>query len=274
MKKKIIIIAIVSLMYLPNHYAQSSGEKIFYDKCFACHTVGEGQRVGPDLANITTKRDEDWLIEFIRSSQSLIYSGDSLAIAVYEQYNKILMPDQPINRNETLEVLKYIAANSPDPGDTTRRTPAQIFSAASVTDADIQRGKDLFEGRAKFQNRGAPCIVCHNVQVPGVFNGGLLAKDLTTAFTRLSPAGVDGIVRNPPFPAMITSYRDNPLNDQEIKDILAFLYYTDNKGIVQSASSSGEINLLIITIFGINIVFLIFLLNWRRVKKYSVNSFR
>ena len=56
-----------------------------------------------------------------------------------------------------------------------------------------------------------------------MFNGGLLAKDLTTAFSRLSAAGVDGILRNPPFPAMVNAFSSTPLTDHEVKDILAFL---------------------------------------------------
>ena len=106
-----------------------------------------------------------------------------------------------------------------------------------------------------------------------MFNGGLLAKDLTTAFSRLSAAGVDGILRNPPFPAMVDAFGSNPLTDQEAKDILAFLYYTDSKGEVKLSPIQTQFDLLIGIIIGINIALGIFFLMWQRVKKYSVNFF-
>ncbi|MBK6913055.1 MAG: hypothetical protein IPH11_05085 [Ignavibacteriales bacterium] len=106
-----------------------------------------------------------------------------------------------------------------------------------------------------------------------MFNGGLLAKDLTTAFTRLSAAGVDGIIRNPPFPAMVNAFGSTPLTDKEAKDILAFLYYTDSKGEVNLSPIQTQFDLLIGIIIGVNIVLGIFFLMWQRVKKYSVNFF-
>ena len=35
---------------------QDTGEKIFNETCVACHTIGKGKLIGPDLANI-----EDYL---------------------------------------------------------------------------------------------------------------------------------------------------------------------------------------------------------------------
>lgn len=254
--------------------SQPDGQKIFLEKCTACHTIGEGKRVGPDLANVHQRRDRGWLLKFIQSSQTLINSGDSLAAVVYEENNKVIMPDQPLNESEIKSVIDYIAINSPDPNNPNIKTPKQIFDPTSITQSDIDRGTKLFEGTAKFENGGVPCIVCHNVQLPGVFNGGTLAKDLSMAFTRLSPSGVDGIIRNPPFPAMANSFADKPLTDQEVKDLLAFLYHSDDWNLYQNYSGSGDIIFLAVSIFGLNIVFLLFLLKWRRVKKYSVNSFR
>lgn len=274
MRKFILILAIVSLLFLRNIIAQSSGEKIFFEKCTACHTVGEGKRIGPDLAGVTERRDTEWLIQFIQSSQSLVNSGDSLANAVFTGNNKILMPDQPLNRNEVEAVLSYISINSPDPNAPNKKTPKDILNASLVSNADIEKGKNLFEGKTQLSNGGVPCVVCHNVSVPNVTSGGLLAKDLTTAFSRLSSAGIDGILRNLPFPAMANSYVAKPLTDDEIKNLLAFLYDVDKRGVNQSLAAAYDINLLILLIFGINLAFLLLLINWRRVKKYSVNPGR
>ena len=106
-----------------------------------------------------------------------------------------------------------------------------------------------------------------------MFNGGLLAKDLTTAFSRLSAAGVDGILRNPPFPAMIDGFGLAPLTDQEVKALLAFLYNANSKGEVQLSPLQTQFDLLIGIIVEINIALAIFFFMWQRVKKYSVNFF-
>ncbi len=270
MRKIISLPVMVIIVLFQNITAQSSGEKLFNEKCTACHTIGEGKRVGPDLAGIMERRDNDWLIQFIQSSQTLINSGDSIANAVYAENNKVLMPDQPLNKSEIEAVLSYISINSPDPKNPNKKTPKDIFNASLVSAADVENGKNLFEGKTQFSNGGVPCIACHNVSVPNVTSGGRLAKDLTTAFSRLSPAGIDGIIRNPPFPAMANAYTVKPLTDDEIKNLLAFLYDADNRGVNQSLAGAYDINLLIPIIFGINLVFLLLLFNWRRVKKYSV----
>ena len=125
----------------------------------------------------------------------------------------------------------------------------------------------------KLTNGGPACISCHNINNQAMFNGGLLAKDLTTAFSRLSAAGVDGILRNPPFPAMIDGFGNAALTDQEIKELLSFLYSTDKRGDVNLSPLQTQFDLLIGIIVGINIALAILFFVWQRVKKQSVNYF-
>jgi mono/diheme cytochrome c family protein len=273
MVKKFFYLNILFLIALLNTViAQPQGEKLFAEKCKACHTVGEGRLVGPDLSNVYQRRNEKWLINFIQSSQSLINSGDPDAVAIFSEYNKIIMPDQPVSAIEIKSILDFIAANSPDASNPNQRTPAQIFSATSITQIDIERGKALFEGTIKLTNGGAACISCHSVANPAVFTGGLLAKDLTNSFSLLTAAGIDGILRNPPFPAMNNAYGLHQLTDQEIKDLLAFLDYVDNKGVVQISGLISESYLLIGLLLMINLTAGLLLIFWNRVKKTSVNK--
>lgn len=251
--------------------AQNNRELVFSRNCITCHTVGKGKLIGPDLANVQSRRTEDWIIKFVQSSQSVIKSGDSTAIAVFDQHNKVIMPDQNLDNNQIKSIIDYIAANSPDANNPNKKIPAQIFSAASITASDIERGKNIFEGTTKLTNNGPACISCHNIDNPNVFNGGILAKDLTAVFSRLSATGVDGILRNPPFPAMINGFGLTPLTDQEIKDLLAFLYYADGKGEAHLSPLQTQFDLMIGIILGLNIALVVFLLMWQRVKKYSVN---
>lgn len=88
--------------------AQENGEKLFKSYCASCHSPGSNQLVGPGLAGVYDKYERDWLYAWIKNSQELINSGDAQAVAVYEQYNKVLMPAQPVNDEQIDAILDYI----------------------------------------------------------------------------------------------------------------------------------------------------------------------
>jgi cytochrome c2 len=54
---------------------QTEGERNFQAFCAACHSIGKGKLVGPDLIDVHTRRTDDWLVEFISSSQTMIGMG-------------------------------------------------------------------------------------------------------------------------------------------------------------------------------------------------------
>lgn len=88
--------------------AQENGEKLFKSYCASCHSPGNNQLVGPGLAGVYDKYEKEWLYAWIKNSQGLIESGDAQAVAVYEQYNKVLMPAQPVNNEQIDAILDYI----------------------------------------------------------------------------------------------------------------------------------------------------------------------
>src|SRR3989304_268956 len=124
--------------------AQESGKQIFQQSCAACHSIGGGQLVGPDLAGVNDKRPEDWLLKYIKSSQTLVKSGDKTAIALFEQFNKIPMPDQALSDDQIKKVLAHIkeTGGSPTAGKEGPAAPAAA-SAAEPEPDEIQRGQGL-----------------------------------------------------------------------------------------------------------------------------------
>src|SRR5262249_23399752 len=42
------------------------GQSLFKKICAPCHTIGVGDRVGPDLRGVTERRDHVWLADFIQ----------------------------------------------------------------------------------------------------------------------------------------------------------------------------------------------------------------
>ena len=103
--------------YFTPIYSQS-GAEIFKTKCALFHSIGKGIVVGPDLKDLFKDVDmsEKWIRSFIRSSQSLIKSGDMHAMETYEKFNKTLMPDQQLSDTEINSVLAYIKSGSLDQG--------------------------------------------------------------------------------------------------------------------------------------------------------------
>jgi cytochrome c551/c552 len=92
------------------------GKAIFTSRCAACHNVNKAL-TGPALAGIDERRSLDWITRFIQSSQSLVKGGDKEAIAVFEQFNRVPMPDHPdLTADHIKSIVEYIKAESKPAG--------------------------------------------------------------------------------------------------------------------------------------------------------------
>lgn len=268
-----LITASLSLILMINFaFAQSAGETTFKNVCSACHTVGMGKLVGPDLANVDQRRPETWLIKFIKSSQSVIKSGDKYADSIFKAFNQIMMPDQPsLTDAQIKEVLEYIKTKSPAAAATASTSESTTETTISTSsNGDASRGKDLFVGKIRFSNNGPTCNSCHNVDMKGVISGGALAKDLTQAHSRLGEEGVKGVIAGLPFPQMKQSYESKPLLEQEIADIVAFLKDADKQASSKSTTGVGS-TMLIGGIVGVCVLLVLFSIFWIKRKSRTVN---
>lgn len=176
------------------------GEAVYKQNCTACHKFGQ-KLIGPYLIGVNEKRSEEWLISFIKSSQSMIKSGDADAVAIYEEYNQMMMNDQThLSDDDIRAVLTYIGSQSNSQGAESKVTDEVVEDVIiEYTQEDIEQGKLLFSGKTSFANGGASCISCHNVTNDELISGGLLAKDLTKAYTRMGDAVLSSIISSSPF---------------------------------------------------------------------------
>lgn len=218
------------------------GKALFSQVCGACHTIGEGKRVGPDLAGVTSRRSTEWLLAFIKSSQSMVNKGDPTAVALFNENNKLIMPDTAYDETQIRAVIDYIASQSPQSGQAAaaQAKPAMPkLLQRPATDEDIRRGESLFQGHLRFANGGPTCNSCHHVQNDAVIGGGVLAKDLTTVFSRMGNEGVQAILGSPPFPVMQQAYKNNPLEPLEVFSLVAFLQNADKQQAFQTPRDYG-----------------------------------
>jgi len=120
MKKKSIsiILALLSVISVFSDLPTDEGKLIFTSRCASCHNVNKVV-LGPALAGVGQRHSMDWIIHFVHSSQTVIKGGDKDAIALFEKFNKIPMPDHAdLSENNIKNVLVYIKSATktiPDP---------------------------------------------------------------------------------------------------------------------------------------------------------------
>jgi protein SCO1/2 len=69
-----------------------AGQYLFATRCAACHTIGNGDKIGPDLLGVTNIRDRAWLSRIISEPDKLIAEKDPIAFALFQKYKQIPMP--------------------------------------------------------------------------------------------------------------------------------------------------------------------------------------
>ena len=273
---RLLLMGVVGILLLnspsQNGWAQEPGEQVFNTTCFACHTIGGGRLIGPDLAGVHEKRSQEWLESFVKSSQSMINAGDTEAVALFEEYNSLLMPDAVATEEEVRQVLSYIRAQS---AGAAAGVEASVDEPATppepASEEDILAGQEMFQGNIRFENSGPACNACHEVRNDAVIGGGILAAELTTVFSRMGGAGVTAILGQAPFPVMQAAYEDRSLTDGEVTALVAFLEYADSEQYNQLPRDYG-IGLFASGAVGAGILFFLFGFVWRGRKRGSVNQ--
>ena len=85
-----------------------TGQALFARGCSTCHTVGRGDRVGPDLAGVTSRRSREWLSRFIMHPDKVREAGDPIALELFEKYNRVIMPSLGLSEADASDVMSYI----------------------------------------------------------------------------------------------------------------------------------------------------------------------
>lgn len=85
------------------------GRLLYERQCAACHTIGEGDRIGPDLAGVNERRPRDWLLSFVTGPDRMIAAGDPVAVRLYERYNRIVMPNLNLSEEQAAQLLEYLS---------------------------------------------------------------------------------------------------------------------------------------------------------------------
>jgi len=247
---------------LPISLLAQDGQTIFEKKCKACHTIGGGDTKGPDLKLVAKEKPSKWIKSFVKSSKQMIKGGDKDAIAVYEKFNKSEMPDFNLDEQSMNDLMLYLTEKSGG---------AFEESGGKVIEGKEDLGRQYFEGKIPFANKGVSCISCHNAKNNLIIEGGSLAMDLSLSYSKIGGyAGIMGILESAPYPSMNSSYKNNPLSVEEAAHIIAFLKVASEKA--QDKQEVKSSYLMISGLSGAVLILLLMAFMWKGRKKGSVNK--
>src|SRR5262249_58957552 len=84
------------------------GEALFRKICAPCHTIGVGDRVGPDLRGVTQRRDHAWLSSYIRNPARLRAQQDPAALELAAKFPAVRMPVVGLAEVHATDLLTYL----------------------------------------------------------------------------------------------------------------------------------------------------------------------
>jgi protein SCO1/2 len=93
----------------------STGQRLFQSKCSACHSIGQGDRLGPDLAGVTARRERAWLTRYIQDPEELRASGDPVATALFHKFKKLGMPNLRLGSSDVAQLISWLEAQGSAP---------------------------------------------------------------------------------------------------------------------------------------------------------------
>lgn len=88
------------------------GKYLFGRDCVACHSIGHGDQIGPDLLGVSKTRDHTWLVRMIQQPEQLLNEKDPLATSLLAKYKDVRMPNLNVSDAEVDYLLQYIEAQT------------------------------------------------------------------------------------------------------------------------------------------------------------------
>ena len=232
----------------------------FKQNCAGCHTIGGGRLTGPDLKNVSSRKERDWLIRFITDPRAVIDSGDPYAVELLSQARNAVMPTLPgMTRLRAESLVRLIEEES--------KLEKSQFVGIQISDRpftanDVETGRMLFIGRRSLKNGGPSCISCHAVHGLGALGGGTLAPDLTTVFERYEGRKALSVwLSAPATPTMQSVFRNSAIEGDEILPLVAYFQQTLQRNPEDTATS--RLNFVLLGLGGTIVVLGLFDVLWK-----------
>ncbi|MEA2010078.1 MAG: cytochrome D1 domain-containing protein [Actinomycetota bacterium] len=152
----------------------AAGQTIYDQQCAACHTIGGGPLVGPDLAGVTELRDTGWLHAWIIDPKAFS-EVDADAAEIYTG----AMPALGLSSSETDNVISYLESTSDvDAPSAAPEGPREL------SDAEFEQASEIYFNR---------CAGCHGTLRAGATGPAIQPDDRTL---EIGSAGLQTILTN------------------------------------------------------------------------------
>jgi nitrite reductase (NO-forming) len=89
----------------PSDPTAVKGKLAFESKCLACHSIGGGDKLGPDLYGVSKRRNDAWLAKWLKSPEQMLQT-DADVKAMLDKY-KVPMPNQNLSDEENRAFITY-----------------------------------------------------------------------------------------------------------------------------------------------------------------------
>jgi cytochrome c551/c552 len=180
MKKSILTLFVLLSVVWQGYTAgpdSLAGKALFQKNCTSCHAV-QTRIIGPALRNVFDLHSEAWLIKFVHSSQTVIKSGDTSAVNLFNQFNKTVMPDHPnLGDQDIKNIISYIRNES-------KNAIAQLPATVAAEDNDPYKGESGFIRQVVYVDLpGTHLPILPNDYRTWFWIGGLIFLALITLFT-------------------------------------------------------------------------------------------
>jgi protein SCO1/2 len=117
---------------------RDNGKYLFTSLCANCHTIGRGDKIGPDLAVAFTTRERDWLARYTLQPDVLRIKNDPIAKALMKTFGEVRMPNLGLEADEVKAILRYIEQASTTTSSTV--TPLAATATAAAPRGNETRG--------------------------------------------------------------------------------------------------------------------------------------
>ncbi|MCH7907987.1 MAG: cytochrome c [Candidatus Hydrogenedentes bacterium] len=235
----------------------------FQQNCASCHTIGGGRLTGPDLKDVTGRRDREWLKSYILNPQAKMDAGDPYALQLLDEARGVVMPIPPgITPERADYLLDLIEAESAL--EESQFKGVQI-SNEPFTAADVARGLAIFKGSRKLKNGGPACYSCHSVSGLGGLGGGNLDPergDLTLVYERLQGRTVlSSWLMAPATPTMNSVFKAAAMESDEIHALVAL--FEDRAQAGKPAKSQAQLTFALLGAGGAALALMFFDFVWK-----------
>ncbi len=260
-KRKGPIYAIVLLAAATATASAQDAADFFRQNCISCHTVGGGRLTGPDLKNVTQRKERDWLVEFLQSPQAMLDKGDPYALKLQQEARGVVMPNiTGMSKDRAQGLLLMLDAES--------KLAKSQFAGMQISDRpftpyDIAQGRAIFLGQRGLVNVGPACISCHTVKGNGALGGGRLGPDLTRVYERLQGRkNMAAWLFAPATPTMASVFRLHALMPEEILLLVAFFEDAASRG--GQDDSAARLNFFLLGLGGASLGLVVMDAAWKR----------